>query len=312
MSVSESDSSKKEKLSLSSNDVEEDEEKNDKINENENENDIENQSLIFEADKNNTNNKNNANKANNNSVNDNENNSKKNAVKESRESNRKLSLFLNSQKEGNKILKEYDEIIKCDEEDKIKENKDNKHLIKKIKELEEKLSSSNKIINDLTNNKDSLIQRLTNTNKKLKNSLEIISKKMDEKIMNANLFKKLKANSRNKIAPNLSMNSNANTRSIFSGQNNLGKGSHFSDDVVSKNNNNKDMVKEKELNNAVSLIKILKNDNKDCKIKLMNLKKIKNWKKSKKNKNKRKLIENYRNIKCVKKKWSNTKIKLEN
>jgi hypothetical protein len=107
-----------------------------------------------------------------------------------------------------------------------------------------------------------VIQKLTNTNKKLKNSLELISKKMDEKIMNINLFKKIKVNSRNKVASNLSINSNANSRSMFSGINNQGKGSHFSDDVVSKNNINKDLVKEKELNNAVSLIKILKNDNK--------------------------------------------------
>ena len=259
MSVSERDSSKKNESYINSSDVEEDEEKNNKINENENENDVENQSLEFEADKNNTNNNNNAKKASDNSVNDNENNSKKIIPKESQKINRKLSSFLNSEKEGNKVLKEYDEIIKCDEEDK---NKDNKELIKKIKELEEKLSSSNKIINDLNNNKDSVIQRLTITNKKLKNSLELISKKMDEKIMNINLFKKIKVNSRNKVASNLSINSNANSRSMFSGINNQGKGSHFSDDVVSKNNINKDLVKEKELNNAVSLIKILKNDNK--------------------------------------------------
>ena len=120
MSDNESDSSKKNQSYLSSNDVEEDEEKINKINEN----DVENQSLIFEADKNNTNNKNNANKVSNNSVNDNENNSKKNVVKESRENNRKLSLFLNGQKEGNKILKEYDEIIKFDE--------GNKKLSKKL------------------------------------------------------------------------------------------------------------------------------------------------------------------------------------
>jgi len=255
MSANESYSSKPNQSSIGSNEEEEDEEKINKINEN----NVENQSLISEADKNDVNNKNNSNKASNNSINNNENNSKKNDVKESRKSNRKLSIFLNSQKEGNKILKEYDEIIKCDEEDKYKENKE---LIKKIKELEEKLSSSNKIINDLTNNKDSVIQRLTNTNKKLKNSLELISKKMDEKIMNINLFKKMKVSSRNKVASNLSMNSNGYTRSMFSGLNNMGKGSHFSDDAVSKNNINKDMVKEKELNNAVSLIKILKNDNK--------------------------------------------------
>ena len=238
---------------MSSNEVEDDEEKIYKINENEN--DVENQSLIFESDKNYANNKNKSNKANNN----NENDTKKNISKEPQKSNRKLSPFINGQKEGNKILKEYDEIVKCEEEDKIKENKE---LIKRIKDLEEKLSSSNKIINDLTNNKDLVIQRLTNTNKKLKSSLELISKKMDAKIMNANLFKKMKANSRNKITSNLSINSNGNNRSIFSGLNNIGKGSHFSDDLASKNNSQKDMVKEKELNNAVSLIKILKNDNK--------------------------------------------------
>lgn len=253
MSVNESDSSKKSQSYMSSNEVEDDEEKIYKINENEN--DVENQSLIFESDKNYANNKNKSNKANNN----NENDTKKNISKEPQKSNRKLSPFINGQKEGNKILKEYDEIVKCEEEDKIKENKE---LIKRIKDLEEKLSSSNKIINDLTNNKDLVIQRLTNTNKKLKSSLELISKKMDAKIMNANLFKKMKANSRNKITSNLSINSNGNNRSIFSGLNNIGKGSHFSDDLASKNNSQKDMVKEKELNNAVSLIKILKNDNK--------------------------------------------------
>ena len=133
---------------------------------------------------------------------------------------------------------------------------------------------------------------------------------MDEKIMNANLFKKLKANSRNKIAPNLSNNSNANTRSIFSGQNNLGKGSHFSDDVVSKNNNNKDMVKEKELNNAVSLIKILKNDNKRLQNQVDEFEKNKELEKEQKEQEQKKIDRELQEHKMCKEKMEQYKDKI--
>ena len=101
-------------------------------------------------------------------------NNKKLLDKQTQISNKKLSALLSSQKEENKVLTEYNEINTADEED------INKNLLNRIKELEEKLSFSNKIINNLNNNKDIFIQKLTKTNKKLKNSLESISKKLDE------------------------------------------------------------------------------------------------------------------------------------
>ena len=103
-------------------------------------------------------------------------NNKKLLDKQTQISNKKLSALLSSQKEENKVLTEYNEINTADEED------INKNLLNRIKELEEKLSFSNKIINNLNNNKDIFIQKLTKTNKKLKNSLESISKKLDEKL----------------------------------------------------------------------------------------------------------------------------------
>ena len=141
-----------------------------------NENSIKNQSSIFDLGKNNTKSKNNiSNNINNNSNKNQYNlnsengnirkiiknkidiNNKKYENKYTQKSNQKLSSLLSNQKERNNILKEYNEILKSDEEDK------NKELLKIIKDLEEKLSSSNKIINNLNNNKDIVIQRLTKT-----------------------------------------------------------------------------------------------------------------------------------------------------
>ena len=97
--------------------------------------------------------------------------------------------------------------------------------------------------------KDKTIQKLTKINLKLKNSLELISKKMDEKIQNANLFKNKNNNNNKTLRPTSNLS-----------HENLNK-----NDLKSNDNNKKifpdNIIKEKELNNAINMIKILRKDN---------------------------------------------------
>jgi hypothetical protein len=216
--------------------------------------------------------------------------------KQAQKSNKKLSTLLSSQKEENKILKEYNEILKSDEEDK------NKELLNRIKELEEKLSSSNKIINNLNNNKDIVIQKLTKTNNKLKNSLENISQKLDEKLLNINLFKKRNNNISQKFGASFS----TNNRSMISGKYN-GPISHLSDDLTTQKNNR---LKEKELNNAVNMIKILTNDNKRLQNKVNELEKNKVLEKENKDIEKMKIEKELREHKTCKEKIEKYKEKI--
>ena len=216
--------------------------------------------------------------------------------KQTQKSNKKLSVLLSGQKEENKIIKEYNEILKADEEDK------NKELLNRIKELEEKLSSSNKIINNLNNNKDIVIQKLTKTNQKLKNSLESISKKLDEKLLNTNLFKK----KNNNITQKFGVSFSTNNRSLMSGQFN-GPMSHLSDDLTTQKNNR---LKEKELNNAVNMIKILTNDNKRLQNKLDEFEKNIVLEKEQKNKEKKKIDKELEEHKMCKEKMEQYKDKI--
>ena len=274
----------------------------------------ENNSSLIESDKNNSKIKktnNNNNKDQNNFVYENNNDNNKRTIfknknnnknkiyldkQTQKNSNNNLSSLLSSQKD-NKIIKEYNEIIKSDEEDK------NKELLNRIKELEEKLSSSNKIINNLNNNKDIVIQKLTKTNKKLKNSLESISKKLDEKILNTNLFKKRNINSGQKFGVSFS----TNNRSMMSGGYNNGPMSHLSDDIATKNNN---ILKEKELNNAVNMIKILTNDNKRLQNKVDEFEKNKVLEKEQKDKEKVKIDRELEEHKMCKEKMEQYKEKI--
>ena len=216
--------------------------------------------------------------------------------KQTQKSNKKLSTLLSGQKEENKVLKEYNEILKADEEDK------NKELLNRIKELEEKLSSSNKIINNLNNNKDIVIQKLTKTNQKLKNSLESISKKLDEKLLNTNLFKK----KNNNITQKFGVSFSTNNKSLMSGQFN-GPMSHLSDDLTTQKNNR---LKEKELNNAVNMIKILTNDNKRLQNKVDEFEKNIVLEKEQKNKEKIKIDKELEEHKMCKEKMEQYKDKI--
>ena len=289
---------------------EEEEEDEDEENNKKNENSLKNRASQVESDKNNPKIKKNNNNIKDQINFDDENNNKriifrnKNNIKNKiyldkqtqKNSNKNLSSLLSSQKE-NKIIKEYNEIIKSDEEDK------NKELLNRIKELEEKLYSSNKIINNLNNNKDIVIQKLTKTNKKLKNSLESISKKLDEKLLNTNLFKKRNINSGQKFGASFC----TNNKSMMSGGYNNGPMSHLSDDIVTKNNN---MLKEKELNNAVNMIKILTNDNKRLQNKVDEFEKNKVLEKEQKDKEKVKIDRELEEHKMCKEKMEQYKEKI--
>jgi len=103
-------------------------------------------------------------------------------------------------------------------------------LLKKLQDTEKELKIKENIINDLKkeiNEKENKIKLITKTNNKLKQSLNEFSKKVDDKLYNRknifNNFKKSKYNI--------------------------------------KNNNNDDDIKQRELDNAMNIIKILKNDN---------------------------------------------------
>jgi len=109
---------------------------------------------------------------------------------------------------------------------------------KRIKEYQEKikrLKNESKFVDE----KDKTIQQLTKLNLKLKNSLELISKQMDEKFNNINLIKnKNKNNNHLRLLNNLSSDNDLHKKSL-------------SDKII----------KEKELNNAINIIKILRFDN---------------------------------------------------
>ena len=104
-------------------------------------------------------------------------------------------------------------------------------LLKLLDEKEKELKEKNIIINDLKKDieeKEKKIKLITKTNTKLKQSLDEFSKKVDEKLFNSknffNSFRKSKYN-------------------------------------VKNNGNYDDELKQKELDNAMNIIKILKNDN---------------------------------------------------
>ena len=293
---------------------EEEKEEQEKGNTKLNENNIKNQSLPLYSEKNNSkskksilnvdstlNNKkqNNIDIGNKRIIIKNKNDKKTYQDKQTQKGNKKLSSLLSNKKEESNAIKEYNEIIKSDEEEK------NKELLKKIKDLEEKLSSSNKIINNLNNNKDIVIQKLTKTNKKLQNSLEKISKKLDERLLNTNIFKKMNINSRQKFGVSFS----TNNRSISSGLYNNGGMSHLSDDIVSRNNN---ILKEKELNNAVNMIKILTNDNKRLQDKVDEFEKNKKIENEQKEKEKIKIDRELEEHKACKEKMEQYKEKIRN
>ena len=143
----------------------------------------------------------------------------------------------NKQIENENVIENNKEIIKLQNDLKINEEKD-----KKIKEYEEKIKKLEERLL-IFNEKDKAVQRLTKMNLKLKNSLELVSKKMDEKIHNTKTFKGRNNNSNfNKPMSNLTYeNMNKNE--------------------FNKKNNGEMLLKEKELNNAINMIKILKFDN---------------------------------------------------
>ena len=103
-------------------------------------------------------------------------------------------------------------------------------LLKKLNDKENELNEKNIIINELKKEieeKENKIKLITKTNTKLKQSLDEFSKKVDEKLFNRNYFNKFRKSKYN-----------------------------------SKNNDNYDVeLKKKELDNAMNIIKILKNDN---------------------------------------------------
>ena len=73
----------------------------------------------------------------------------------------------------------------------------------KIKEYEEKVKKLERNLK-LMEEKDKTIQKLTKINLKLKNSLELVSKKMDEKIQNVNFLKNKNNNNTFRSMNNLS------------------------------------------------------------------------------------------------------------
>ena len=109
-----------------------------------------------------------------------------------------------------------------------KAHTDAEKLLKQLKDSEKELNEKNNIIKNLKkeiSEKENKIKLITKTNNKLKLSLNEISKKIDDKLFNnKNLFeRKSKYNN--------------------------------------KSNNYDDELKQKELDNAMNIIKILKNDN---------------------------------------------------
>ena len=111
---------------------------------------------------------------------------------------------------------------------KIKGKSSKDILLKKLKEQEKELNEKNKVINDLRieiKEKENKIKLISKTNNKLKISLDEFSKKIDEKLFNKNIV-------------DYSKKSKSNIK-----------------------NNNNDELNEKELKNAMNIIKILKKDN---------------------------------------------------
>ena len=165
---------------------------------------------------------------------------------------------LNDDKNNNNDINNNNENKINDEKNNINDNKNEKEKIsdkksdkKSEKNTETKINNINNInnINDTIiketekdkiiielkkelQEKDSKIKILTKTNNKLKQSLENFSKQIDMKI-----------------------NSKKNDKNFFDKLSNL-KNKKF---ILKPNLNNK--IKEKELNNAVNMIKILRNDN---------------------------------------------------
>ena len=139
----------------------------------------------------------------------------------------------------------------------------------------------------------------------MQNSLEKISKKLDERLLNTNIFKKMNINSRQKFGVSFS----TNNRSISSGLYNNGGMSHLSDDIVSRNNN---ILKEKELNNAVNMIKILTNDNKRLQDKVDEFEKNKKIENEQKEKEKIKIDRELEEHKACKEKMEQYKEKIRN
>ena len=177
--------------------------------------------------------------------------------------NKNISLNSNEQNsnEGKKYIKMKKRNVKY--EDKQVQNGDvisisnknikspNSNLIilekdNKIKEYEEKVKKLETNLK-LMEEKDKTIQKLTKINLKLKNSLELVSKKMDEKIQNVNFLKNKNNNNTFRSMNNLSYE-NLNKKEI--------KFESLGKKTISSN-----IIKEKELNNAVNMIKILRNDN---------------------------------------------------
>lgn len=116
-----------------------------------------------------------------------------------------------------------------------------------LKEYKEKINLLEKNMT-LMDEKDKTIQKLTKINLKLKNSLELVSKKMDEKIQNVNFYKNKNNNNTVRSLGNLSYENTTKNDFKF--------GNDFSKKTISYN-----IIKEKELNNAVNMIKILRSDN---------------------------------------------------
>ena len=154
-------------------------------------------------------------------------------------------VFPSNKNNFQKEIKQYDDSknesvninitkIKPNNNDKDKNTDKDKYniddLLKQLKEKENEINEKNNIINNLKkeiNEKENKIKLITKTNNKLKLSLDEFSKKVDEKLFN--------------------------NKNIF---NNFRKSKYST-----KNNNNDDEVKQKELDNLMNIIKILKNDN---------------------------------------------------
>jgi hypothetical protein len=155
------------------------------------------------------------------------------------------------------IIKKNKNIIQKQKEIKIIGKKD---II--FREYEEKIKILKKELK-LIEEKDKVIIKLSKINSKLKNSLELISRQMDSKIENMNLNKnKNKLNNALRLNNNLSYETELNQKSF-----------------------SENLVKEKELNNAISIIKILKLDNQKLQNKLDEIEKNKEIEKQNQDKN---------------------------
>ena len=134
-----------------------------------------------------------------------------------------------------KIIKEEKEIKsepkKKNNEKLSKDNEDKNKYINKIKELEEKIKIINLQYGNEIKKKEKDIKKLVTTNSNLKNSLELLTQRLDKVLINKNIQKIKKPN------------------------------------IITENNKD-DLqyqleIKEKELKNQQQLINILKNDNKN-------------------------------------------------